>query len=915
MKYFKCLIAVFGLTLVSVHSFSQNPNWEVDLSEYQFRMSVTAILERLGSDLVEGENQVAAFVGDELRGVGYPTSYHEPSDKYLAIFQIGSNSSSGETITFQIYDENEDEIVEARFTIDFEANEVIGNATEPYIISDNQFPTQITLSHSSIEENLDLGATPISISTTDGDDSNHSYSILNTNPEEFIDYISISDNNIQISDLISYEIFSEFTLNIQSTDELGGTTSDEFVIEIIDIPETPQSTSITNLTITENIAIGTLIGILSSEDEDINEEFSYALVTDSNLFKITGDSLITSENINYEDGEVYELEIETIDKDDLSIVTTFNVQVIDLNETPTVQTATIAIDENIVLDSVIITVEADDEDFNQTLTYALTDQENLPFSIDSSTGEISIDDLVNYEEFQEYTLEVTVTDNGSPQESATTEIIVSINDINEQPISINISNQFVEENTGEGTLVGSFSTTDEDFDETFTYELLAIENSLDHVSFNVIDDQLVTTDVLDKELTQNYTLRIKVTDSGENEWVQDISVFVIDLNESPILSDTSFQVNENFVVGEVIGQVIVTEPDEGQSLTYELVGSDLPFTIDETGVLTLSEELNYETQSFYNFTLKVVDDGVPSISNLASILITVRDINENPSDITITNNEVLENRIEGSFIGQLFTEDEDEVESFVYDIISVNGNSSQNQFEISNGRLFSTAGFNFESINTYEVLIQSFDKQALSIQKKFSIQVLDVNESPSLIETVFNVDENSIEGTEIGTIPFYDEDIGQNYTFTLLSSPFELTLENGILFTANPDELDYESNSEFQIRVGISDSGSPVLSDSLEYTILINDLPEERLSINNFISPNGDGFNDFLVIQNIEIYEGYILEVYNSSGIQILKAEQYNNDWAGTYKGEVIPSGIYFYSFYNPESTLKYEGELYVKDR
>ena len=210
---------------------------------------------------------------------------------------------------------------------------------------------------------------------------------------------------------------------------------------------------------------------------------------------------------------------------------------------------------------------------------------------------------------------------------------------------------------------------------------------------------------------------------------------MIDLNESPILSDTSFQVDENFVVGEVIGQVIVIEPDEGQTLTYELVGSDLPFSIDETGVLTLSEELNYETQSFYNFTLKVVDDGVPSISNLASILITLGDINENPSDITITNNEVLENRIEGSFIGQLFTEDEDQVESFVYDIISVNDNSAQNQFEISNGRLFSTTGFNFESINTYEVVIQSFDKEALSIQKTFSIQVLDVNESPSLLET------------------------------------------------------------------------------------------------------------------------------------------------------------------------------------
>ena len=130
-------------------------------------------------------------------------------------------------------------------------------------------------------------------------------------------------------------------------------------------PETPQSTSITNLTITENIAIGTLIGILSSEDEDNDEEFSYAIVTDSDLFAITSDSLITADHINYENGEVYELEIETTDKDDLSIVTTFNVQVTDLNETPTIQAATIAIGENIALDSIIITMEAADEDFDR----------------------------------------------------------------------------------------------------------------------------------------------------------------------------------------------------------------------------------------------------------------------------------------------------------------------------------------------------------------------------------------------------------------------------------------------------------------------------------------------------------------------------------------------------------------------
>jgi len=91
--------------------------------------------------------------------------------------------------------------------------------------------------------------------------------------------------------------------------------------------------------------------------------------------------------------------------------------------------------------------------------------------------------------------------------------------------------------------------------------------------------------------------------------------------------------------------------------------------------------------------------------------------------------------------------------------------------------------------------------------------------------------------------------------------------------------------------------------------------PEEGLKMNNYISPNNDGFNDYLVIDQIESYVGFTLSIFNPSGELLFQSDQYDNSWDGTYNGSALPSGIYYYRFENPDIEVIHKGVISLKDK
>ncbi|MGN6511309.1 MAG: Ig-like domain-containing protein [Chitinophaga sp.] len=83
-----------------------------------------------------------------------------------------------------------------------------------------------------------------------------------------------------------------------------------------------------------------------------------------------------------------------------------------------------------------------------------------------------------------------------------------------------------------------------------------------------------------------------------------------------------------------------------------------------------------------------------------------------------------------------------------------------------------------------------------------------------------------------------------------------------------------------------------------------------QLRIPQGFSPNGDGINDRFVIANMGS-DKITLEVFNRWGSPVFKSAEYRNDWdgssnLGTYAGQRLPDGTYYYVAVNITTGEKY---------
>jgi len=94
-------------------------------------------------------------------------------------------------------------------------------------------------------------------------------------------------------------------------------------------------------------------------------------------------------------------------------------------------------------------------------------------------------------------------------------------------------------------------------------------------------------------------------------------------------------------------------------------------------------------------------------------------------------------------------------------------------------------------------------------------------------------------------------------------------------------------------------------------SVIVTVLP--KITIPDGITPNGDGKNDTWVIDLIEEYPDAVVEIYNRWGVLLFHAEDYKQDWAGTYNGEDLPIGTYYYIIeLNDEETEPFTGPITV---
>ncbi|WP_159075856.1 BspA family leucine-rich repeat surface protein [Muricauda brasiliensis] len=129
------------------------------------------------------------------------------------------------------------------------------------------------------------------------------------------------------------------------------------------------------------------------------------------------------------------------------------------------------------------------------------------------------------------------------------------------------------------------------------------------------------------------TGKISVTVDGETVTSTDnFTVSTETQNQAPEMADQEFMASEDITEANEIGQVAATDPDEDDTLTFELTANDNDlFAVSESGVLTLAEgkTLDFETAVSHSITVSVTD-GEETVE--ATITITVEDVYENIVD-------------------------------------------------------------------------------------------------------------------------------------------------------------------------------------------------------------------------------------------------------------------------------------------
>lgn len=240
----KTITLLFKLTLSAALAALQSlaeaagPDWNVTPNNYEYSMTVTAVLNIDGNIADEAGDKVAAFAGTECRGVASPTVYTGDDGKKRVFLQIYSNTTSGETFTFKLYDAGSDAEMTAINTLAFESDAAIGSVADPYVITTNNNPTSVSLSSVTIMEGKEAGTTVGTFSATDpdGGDPDFTYTLVSGAGGEDNHLFEISGSSLLTRSVFDHDQKTSYSILVEVNDGKGGVFHQQITIEVIPDP-------------------------------------------------------------------------------------------------------------------------------------------------------------------------------------------------------------------------------------------------------------------------------------------------------------------------------------------------------------------------------------------------------------------------------------------------------------------------------------------------------------------------------------------------------------------------------------------------------------------------------------------------------------------------------------------------------
>ncbi|TXC78672.1 cadherin domain-containing protein [Luteibaculum oceani] len=852
MKKFGIIITL--LTLVC-SVFAADPNdhntWSVNAGSFTYSMNITAKLNINCVDLENPSNKIAAFVGNDCRGVEFTSSI--VNGEYLAFLTVYSNSVNGESIKLYMYNASIGNVVAAADEVAFQDGAAYGFPSSPYITYSNHAPTAINLTATSIDENAGANALVGTMSSVDQNSGQtHSYSFVAGTGDTDNGSFSIDGNSLKATNNLNFEVKSSYSVRIRTTDNLGCFYDQTVSITVNDVNDDITAVSLDNSDINENASVNAVIGNVIVSDEDQGQIHQYFLSsangkgTDNDKVTLSSSGLIRANNqaFNFEAQDELDVQVRVIDGEGSELIQPFTIAINDLNDTPTeIVTFTNQFAENLAVGTTLTTLSTTDEDAGDTHNYSFATVEgsdNASFTI--VDDEIRSNVIFNFEEKSIFYLYIISTDAGGA--TVQEQIILTATDQNDTPTNIELSSTSCAENQNAGALVAMLSAIDEDANDTHTYSLVAGAGDTDNAMFQVDGDQLKTSTLFDFETKNQLSLRLQVND-GNATYSKAFTISVTDNNDTPYdLNISNNEVYENLADYQ-FAILSTSDYDANDAFSYALVSGsgdthNSQFKIIGNSLYT-KNGFDYESANNLSIRVKTTDEAGASFEK--TLAISILDANDKPYALSLSNNVVAENANLGTPFGLFTGSDEDANTTFTYAFAEVSGNDNAN-FTIVGNELRTNLKFNYEDRSIYYIYVNVYDQHDAFFQKQFTISIDDANDIPTDISiNNLTIPENQVSGTFIGKLSTTDEDENDTHLYFLSAGDGD---DNNNAFEIRNDSLfsdavfDYETQATRSLRVSSSDGNGTV---SKQFTVSVipgNDAPYGILLSNEEVVENAN---------------------------------------------------------------------------
>ena len=326
----------------------------------------------------------------------------------------------------------------------------------------------------------------------------------------------------------------------------------------------------------------------------------------------------------------------------------------------------------------ITTLQAVDEDhgYNGRLLYVISggNEQDL-FRIDTESGELFAVGMLDRELQDQYHLNVTVFDMGSPQRSSSLLFHIDIEDVNDNAPEFERSSYLVNvpEDAALGSVLMTVSAHDRD-DGNNGRVVYHLATGSDLFSINSATGEIRVSAALDRETTAvHHVVLVAVDRSNESplSGTSTLTVRVDDVNDNPptfVPPEYRVRLLEDLPVGTVVGTVFAVDPDAGNNgvVRYAVVsGGDGYFSVDRiTGMVRLASEVSFRSHELFNLTIRAKDRaGLRSLTSFCTMIVDVVPVNRNQHPPVfrdfVFHGRVRENQPPGTSVMQLIATDRD----------------------------------------------------------------------------------------------------------------------------------------------------------------------------------------------------------------------------------------------------------------